>query len=169
MREIRVNRLQVFFSVLWVSLARDFPQKSLLFFQKISLETHLGRDMIGRERTEPGSDDQEIGFGSLWRGNTANVIRYFPTQKRTESSETQEEEAVEVEADSTDGVVLIWKKNYGPRVLKSLGISATIYKAGYEATRSCTCLSIVIRKNSLVYDFMNCLSSMMGSDFQMNN
>lgn len=25
---------------------------------------------------------REEGFGSLWRGNTANVIRYFPTQVR---------------------------------------------------------------------------------------
>jgi solute carrier family 25 (adenine nucleotide translocator) protein 4/5/6/31 len=25
---------------------------------------------------------QQEGFGSLWRGNVANVIRYFPTQVR---------------------------------------------------------------------------------------
>ncbi len=25
---------------------------------------------------------KDEGFGSLWRGNTANVIRYFPTQVR---------------------------------------------------------------------------------------
>ena len=27
-----------------------------------------------------GRTIKEEGFGSLWRGNTANVIRYFPTQ-----------------------------------------------------------------------------------------
>jgi solute carrier family 25 (adenine nucleotide translocator) protein 4/5/6/31 len=27
-----------------------------------------------------GRTVRDEGFGSLWRGNTANVIRYFPTQ-----------------------------------------------------------------------------------------
>ena len=32
---------------------------------------------------------KDEGFGSLWRGNTANVIRYFPTQVRYMSCKKQ--------------------------------------------------------------------------------
>lgn len=30
---------------------------------------------------------KDEGFGALWRGNVANVIRYFPTQVRMKSCE----------------------------------------------------------------------------------
>lgn len=53
---------------------------------KLILQTQDASDQIAKDKQYKGIADafrripQEQGFASLWRGNTANIIRYFPTQ-----------------------------------------------------------------------------------------